>query len=461
METTIMKNLVLLSVCSFVGIGAFGEASVDRILVRQQWPWSSEVRVDYEVSGAEGVGVDLVVEVKAEAVTLDTAAVNQAMVGGSIHGVKNGYGYLSFDPVKAFGTEMTSREISVKLTVGKAADPLVDRLEYRVFDLVTGKVTDLRRRDFFDLPSVYGNYTTNYATIGSGFSSPLENVFVWTGVNADEYKTTKLVMKRIPAANAVFYMGPHDDDTLAVRPGGSGNYFETRLQTKLTKDFFIGVFEVTQRQHELLTGRNPSYFTNVNYYAMRPLENIGQHDVMNAETGLCQRANAKFTGHTFKLPTEAQWEFAVKAGYDGPNYPNGKEVTLENFAELEGYSYNYGYSSRNENLSNGGTRHVGIGRPNAYGLYNTLGNMQERTRDQVQGNLYNYWTNQQKKTEPVVDPAVNSSSVGVECYSVKGGNWHWTSDLKRSRPSYRYGYVPAQVQDYGCYAIFGYRLVCE
>ena len=452
-----MKNLFAVGIV-LVASAVFAEAKVEKVLVRQQWPWSSQVRVDYEVSGAEGAGVDLAVEVKLGDVTLDKEAVRQAIVDGYVHGVKNGYGFFSFDPIKAFGTGKSSREISVKLTVDKAADPLADRIEYRVFDLVTGKVTDLRRRDFFSRPGVYGAYTTDYSTIGKDFTSPCKDVFIWTGCNVDEYKTTKLVMKRIPAAGEVFYVGPSDDDERAVK---TGDYQEHRVQVKLTKDFFIGVFELSQRQNEIITGRTDSYFTNVLHYATRPVDYLSQTTLMSGDDGFCKMASAKFPGNTFRLPTEAQWEFAAKAGYDGPNYPNGKPVTLDNFAELEGYKIAYGYASRNEPYYNGGTRPLGVGLPNAYGLYNTLGSQKERTRDQVQGNLYSYWINVQKKTEPIVDPQVNSSSVGATCYAVKGNDWHWTTDLTRGRQSYRYGFVPAQIQDYGCNAIFGYRLIVE
>lgn len=459
-----MKNLVLFAMCSLLGVSAFGEAAVVRTLVRQQWPWTDAVRIDYEVAGIMSGAVDLDLQVSVNGAAVASDHVRDAVTGGALYGVRNGLGFVELDP-KALvdATPMQTYNLTARLAVSAVSDPLIDRVEYVVFDLEAGTAETLRRADFYNFPKKYGAFTTDYASVGPGFASALDagETFVWTGVNSnDVYKTTKLVMKRIPAAEQTFYEGPAEDDELAVRPGAGGNYFETRFQTTLTKDFYIGVFEVSQRQHELLTGWNPSYFTNGNFSATRPLEGADQRIVMNAATGLCQRANAKFPGYSFTLPTEAQWEFAAKAGYDGPGYPNGKAVSLANFAELEGYSVNYGYSSQNENVGNGGTRPLGTGRPNAYGLFNTLGNMRERTCDQVQGNLLNYFTNK-GLAQPFVDPYVTQNSVGTECYSVKGGDWHWTSEIKRSRPSFRYGYVPAQTQDYGCSGLFGYRLVCE
>lgn len=451
-----MKNVLTMG-CLLMASAAFAEATIDKVLVRQQWPWSREVRVDYEVSGAEGAGVDLAVEVKAGDVTLGTEAVRQAIVDGYIHGVKNGYGHFAFDPLKAFGSGATTREVSVKLTVDKASDPLADRVEYRVFDLVTGKVTDLRRRDFYSRPGVYGAYTTDYSAVGPGFVSslPAEENFVWTGVNADEYKTTKLVMKRIPAGGKVWWMGPTDDDELAIR---TGTYLETRFQVKHTKDFFLGVFELTTRQHELVTGVDPSFFTNQAHHAKAPVHNINMHTVMLDESGFCKMASAKF-GKTIRFPYEAEWEFAAKAGYDGPKYPNGKEVNSVNFGELEGYTSGSGSTDRNAPYF---PYAAGTGRPNPFGLYNMYGNVRECMGDLVQKDLLTYYEVTRKLVQPFVDPYSTSQNVGAEAYPYKGCDFNRIEQFIPSRPSARKGYVPSQFyNDAGCPGTFGCRVMCE
>lgn len=452
-----MKNILTIGCLMIVPV-AFAEATVDKVLVRQQWPWSREVRVDYEVSGAEGAGVDLAVEVRAGDLTLDTAAIVQATVKGGIHGVKNGYGFFAFDPQKAFGNALPSREISVKLTVDKAADPLVDRVEYRVFDLENGTVTDLRRRDFYDRPGIYGTFTTDYSTIGPDFVSslPAEENFIWTGVNqGTEYKTSKLVMKRIPARGKVWWMGPTDDDAMANR---QGTYLETRFQVKHTKDFFLGVFELTTRQHELVTGVDPCFFTNQTHHARAPVHHINMHTVMFDETGFCKMASAKF-GKKIRFPYEAEWEFAAKAGYDGPNYPNGKAVNSANFGELEGYTSGSGSTDRNSPYF---PYEAGKGRPNPFGLYNMYGNVRECMGDPVQKDLLAYYETTCKLVQPFVNPYTTSQNVGAEAYPYKGCDFNKVEEFKPSRPSARKGYVPSQFyNEAGCPGVFGCRVMCE
>ncbi|MBM4027405.1 MAG: hypothetical protein FJ280_18660, partial [Planctomycetes bacterium] len=87
---------------------------------------------------------------------------------------------------------------------------------------------------------------------------------------SDVYKTTKLVMRRIPAGT--FTMGS---------PSGElGRYDnETQHQVTLSKDFYIGVFEVTQKQWERVMGTWPSYFNNTSYRDSRPVEQVSYYDI--------------------------------------------------------------------------------------------------------------------------------------------------------------------------------------
>ncbi|MDX9978599.1 MAG: SUMF1/EgtB/PvdO family nonheme iron enzyme, partial [Lentisphaeria bacterium] len=88
----------------------------------------------------------------------------------------------------------------------------------------------------------------------------------WT----DEHKTTKLVLRRIPAGT--FTMGS---------PAGElgRNTGEAQHQVTLTKDFYIGVFEVTQKQYERVMGTWPSYFNNTTYRDARPVEQVSWNDI--------------------------------------------------------------------------------------------------------------------------------------------------------------------------------------
>ena len=130
----------------------------------------------------------------------------------------------------------------------------------------------------------------------------------WT----DEYKTTKLVMRRIPAGT--FTMGSPSGEL-------SRSDDERQHRVTLTKDFYIGVFEVTQRQWELVMGNWPSYFSNTTYYQTRPVEQVTYSDIRGYSAGTHWPANdavdaESFMGRlraktglaTLDLPTESQWE---------------------------------------------------------------------------------------------------------------------------------------------------------
>ncbi|NCC93545.1 MAG: formylglycine-generating enzyme family protein, partial [Opitutae bacterium] len=152
----------------------------------------------------------------------------------------------------------------------------------------------------------------------------------WT----DEYKTTKLVLRRIPAG--AFTMGSPEDEL-----GREGD--EPQHEVTLTKDFYIGVFEVTQKQWERVMGNWPSYFNNATYRDSRPVEQVSYYDVrenpansddpavywpsndlVNADSFM-GKLRAK-TGEAFDLPTEAQWEHACRAGTTNA-MNRGKELT--------------------------------------------------------------------------------------------------------------------------------------
>ena len=191
------------------------------------------------------------------------------------------------------------------------------------------------------------------------------------GFNTDEYKTTKLVLRRIEPGS--FMMCDEYDVTL-------------------TKPFYCGIFEVTQRQYELVTGNRPSYFMNTSYYATRPVEKVsynmirGSASVANWPSSSAVDADSfmgKLRSRTgidgFDLPTEAQWEYACRAGTTS-KYNNGGDS--EDNLKLLGRYWDNGGSVYSEGYSEGcttqyGTAAVGSYLPNAWGLYDMHGNVWE------------------------------------------------------------------------------------
>ncbi len=230
----------------------------------------------------------------------------------------------------------------------------------------------------------------------------------------DEYKTDKLVLRRIEPGT--FLMGSPDNE-LGRHPN------QTRHQVTLTQAFYIGVFEVTQRQWERVTGEWPSYFNNNKYRDERPVEQVSYNDIRGAVAGavwpatnrvdaasFMGRLRAK-TGKTVDLPTEAQWEYACRAGTTNA-LNSGKDLTsaerCPNMAEVGRYKGNSGDCAQNGDTAVG-TAKVGTYPPNSWGLYDMHGNAWEWCLD---------WRGNYSGTES--DPkGVASGSLRVP----RGGGW--------------------------------------
>ncbi len=176
-----------------------------------------------------------------------------------------------------------------------------------------------------------------------------------------------LVMHKCPAGS--FMMGSPDDEL-----GHQSN--ETYHKVTLTNDFYIGKFEVTQEQYYAVMESNPSNFTGDN---SRPVEQVSYDDLTKAN-GFLAILNASFSsqlpdGYHFALPTEAQWEYACRAG-TGTSLNNGTNITqktgiCDNLDKVGWYDKNSGNT----------TKPVGQKLPNAWGLYDMHGNVYEWCRD--------------------------------------------------------------------------------
>jgi formylglycine-generating enzyme required for sulfatase activity len=261
---------------------------------------------------------------------------------------------------------------------------------------------------------------------------------------SDEYKTTKLVMRRIPAGT--FTMGSPE--------GELGRWSaETQRQVTLTKDYYMGVFEVTQRQWERVMGNWPSRFNDTAYRDSRPVEQVSYYMIRENPNNsaispnwpqssqvhvdsFMGRLRAKTGLTTLDLPTEAQWEYACRAGTttalnSGKNLTN--EGSCPNMSEVGRYEYNHpgGWSGSPDVSTDGGTAKVGTYLPNVWGLYDMHGNVWEWCLD---------WY--EDYHAPTTDPVgAASGSLRVE----RGGSWYYGAGYCRSacrlslHPSGRYG----------------------
>lgn len=174
-------------------------------------------------------------------------------------------------------------------------------------------------------------------------------------------------LRRIPAGS--FLMGSNSSEAASEE--------KPAHEVTITRSFYIGVFEVTQKQYRTIMGSNPSRFSGKN----RPVEMVSRNDAVK----FCRRLSAR-EGVTYRLPTEAEWEYAARAG-----------TTTEYYW---GNSFDGRYAWYEDN-SGGQTHSVGLKRPNAWGLYDMAGNVYEWCSDWFGEDYYS--------RSPSVDPQGPSS----------------------------------------------------
>jgi formylglycine-generating enzyme required for sulfatase activity len=167
-----------------------------------------------------------------------------------------------------------------------------------------------------------------------------------------------LEMVKIPGGR--FLMGSPETEAKRDDDEGPQHYVNV-------PEFFMGKYPVTQAQWQAVMGNNPSYFKGKN----RPVEKVS----WNEATKFCQKLSKK-TGRDYRLPSEAEWEYACRAGTKTPFY-FGETIT----PELVNYNGNDTYSNGPEGKYRKETTDVGNFPPNSFGLYDMHGNVYEWCQD--------------------------------------------------------------------------------
>ena len=367
-------------------------ASVTVTSAKQRWPWNGKVDVGYTLSNTDAGEYYRLIT----AVTVDGATKSVTNEVGAVTS-----GTVTVDCAALFGAGVLA-PASVTMAVRAYSAPAVTQGWQ-----LTGPFL------IIDLGGENGKGVFTSATYETAADLP-SGAWTLEGGWADTYKTRYLVMRKVKA-----------DVAYPCEPGSGGAITGTMTPTK---DYWIGVHQVTGEQYKRVTGSEPWNYSpkkpaNVSWNEIRtgdtsitslPTDNVAVDSFMGklcAKTGL----------GGFDLPTEAQWEIAARAGSaeEYGSYVDGygvvKTATENNLSNIAWYEK----SKVNE------PQDVGQLRPNLWGFYDTAGNVREWCRDSFYGD----------DPENVETPRVPAQGASSDYRVSRGGIYGDNADY--CRPSRR------------------------
>jgi formylglycine-generating enzyme required for sulfatase activity len=227
--------------------------------------------------------------------------------------------------------------------------------------------------------------------LAAGCSPVAKPVATWTD------PTTGMVFIHVPAGS--FDMG--------TPPSEVGREAQERLhRVHLTRSFYLGRTEVTQAQWIAVMGSNPSAFADCGGDC--PLENANLHAVEEFIGRL-----SKLSGVQYRLPTEAEWEYACRAGTRTP-FSTGKNLTTDQ----SNYAGDFPYPGYPPGIDRGQPTPVGTFAPNPWDFHDLHGNVWEWVRDE----------HCSYPEGPATDP---KAKCGTELRVIRGGSWAFNADSAR------------------------------
>lgn len=243
------------------------------------------------------------------------------------------------------------------------------------------------------------------------------------GVQDRQYKTTKMIMRKVPAAGVIWRMGSPETETNRSK-GTDWAVFEPARLVVLSEDYYLGIYEVTAGQWDTAcdtsgntwaktsltrtyTGEDAEvcplagtrywhYRNDVSKYRWPD-----QGHAVPAAYGM--GSFCKTTGLTIDFPTSAQWEYACRAG-SGARFCYGEDKGLTELGDYAWYSAN----------SDGTVHEVGTRKPNAWGFYDMHGNVSEYCLEPA------YFPSKENPQIPVVDPTIAAGRTDSAVYAAGG-----------------------------------------
>ena len=406
-----MKNSIMFLFAACAIAGTARALTVTDVSAHARYPWQSVIDVDFTVSDSKAsdlfkVGLSATCDKGAKKLYARTF-LSEPLCG-------YGRSRMSWD-VGADYPGLKVDDLQVAVTVAPVNPAKIDVLDvYMVIDLSSGPNSP--------------RYPVYY-TLTPPVLVPTNDLVACA---ADPNRTTKLWLKRVKSGE--FPLDGCDSD------------LDGDMAMKVSP-YYLSIFEVTQKQWNLVMDTWPSGFSNETYRSARPVEKITLKDIIGhanwpdnmevMQDSFVGRVRAKTGLSTFNISTEAQQECACRAGTRASSYGVAIRSKIPK-SEYNEYDYTEGPDK--------GTAIVGSFGANKWGFYDCCGNVNELCLDSYLGlaDLLAFYRSkypgQDITTEPVCDPLgpPNSNNGKARNHVLRGGAWDNTTCATYSRGEFTY-----------------------
>jgi formylglycine-generating enzyme required for sulfatase activity len=216
-------------------------------------------------------------------------------------------------------------------------------------------------------------------------------------------------------------MGAPKSEQDYLRSAYGRDFNEKQHEVELTRGFYMGVCAVTHEEYETVMGKSPRWYSAQGYKAKFagvdarrfPVDWVSWDDAKE----FCRKLSA-IDGKTYRLPSEAEWEYACRAGTT-TTFHFGDTISMDQ----ANYDAQIPYGNGKQGVSRGRPMPVGSFAPNAWGLYDMHGNMFQWCEDWYDEKYYD----RSPKTDPM-----NGTKSGSGSHVMRGGSWVSWPEFARS-----------------------------